>query len=430
MTVELAIRPAETIRYKRKAHKKSRLGCRNCKLRRIKCDETRPSCNKCVDFGVLCNRDQSVGDLQPLGAQGSAIGFITSQKEFKTADPTANRMMIRMISENLEQGRVKDPSQRSYANCKVVGFGQGDFERLQRFQCRVIETTGPLVATRVWQKLTIGMASAHPFLMHLVQTLTLVHDRYIQPDVGRNPRLIMLERYHSVEAAAIMQQKLSNPLRDEDRDALWGAAFLLGIIAAGSIEVTDPEDAWPFRPSSPSDLEWIRMSSGKKAIYDLVQPFREGSVYSGLQTMFNQHAPQYETKNRTMFNFVYPSMVKLCDLDDEDLDIENSNPYHSAIHNLAPLLDNEISDATLVPYLSYVGFMEEAFTQLLDVKDPRAMLILAYWFSKVCHGRWWIARRASIEGRAICIYLTRFYSNWTEIQHLLWFPKSNLGMLD
>ena len=82
-------------RRKRRTHQKSRRGCRNCKLRRVKvrthrsrficllqlgfeeriiaditsckCDEARPGCKKCSNFGVSCNYDDpNAPDLQTI----------------------------------------------------------------------------------------------------------------------------------------------------------------------------------------------------------------------------------------------------------------------------------------------------------------------------------------------------------------------------
>lgn len=39
---------------KRKFHKKSRYGCSTCKKRRVKCDENKPACNKCVNLKLEC----------------------------------------------------------------------------------------------------------------------------------------------------------------------------------------------------------------------------------------------------------------------------------------------------------------------------------------------------------------------------------------
>ncbi|PLB48726.1 hypothetical protein P170DRAFT_455630 [Aspergillus steynii IBT 23096] len=38
----------------RRAHRKTRTGCTNCKRRRIKCDEQKPSCSKCIQRGFRC----------------------------------------------------------------------------------------------------------------------------------------------------------------------------------------------------------------------------------------------------------------------------------------------------------------------------------------------------------------------------------------
>lgn len=73
---------------KSRVHRKSRGGCRNCKLRSIKvrrlyhmfeffcerldiqatnlgqCDLFRPQCKRCVGYGVLCNYEQEYDELQ------------------------------------------------------------------------------------------------------------------------------------------------------------------------------------------------------------------------------------------------------------------------------------------------------------------------------------------------------------------------------
>ncbi|KAI0406301.1 C6 zinc finger protein [Xylaria palmicola] len=45
---------AQKTRLERRGHTKSRRGCYNCKRRRIKCQETRPSCGHCLKTGLKC----------------------------------------------------------------------------------------------------------------------------------------------------------------------------------------------------------------------------------------------------------------------------------------------------------------------------------------------------------------------------------------
>lgn len=51
--------------FKRKFHSKSRMGCLTCKRRRVKCDETRPSCKNCVRMKLVCGYTESRDSEEP-----------------------------------------------------------------------------------------------------------------------------------------------------------------------------------------------------------------------------------------------------------------------------------------------------------------------------------------------------------------------------
>jgi hypothetical protein len=64
----------------------------------------------------------------------------------------------------------------------------------------------------------------------------------------------------------------------------------------------------------------------------------------------------------------------------------------------------------------------------LEAKDHRALLLLAYWFAKVCNTSvWWLDRRATLECQAICLYLER-YSTDVVVHDLLEFPRAKCGI--
>ncbi|KPI39061.1 uncharacterized protein AB675_4624 [Cyphellophora attinorum] len=48
---------------KRKFHHKSKAGCRTCKIRRVKCDETKPLCNRCRRLGITCDGYQTLSAI-------------------------------------------------------------------------------------------------------------------------------------------------------------------------------------------------------------------------------------------------------------------------------------------------------------------------------------------------------------------------------
>ncbi|KAL4968472.1 Zn(II)2Cys6 transcription factor domain-containing protein [Aspergillus stella-maris] len=64
----------------RKPHTKSRLGCANCKRRRIKCDEGKPACRNCLRHSVECDYTpgQPISHAEWSDADKDALTFISS----------------------------------------------------------------------------------------------------------------------------------------------------------------------------------------------------------------------------------------------------------------------------------------------------------------------------------------------------------------
>ncbi|KAB8247759.1 C6 transcription factor [Aspergillus flavus] len=62
-----------TRKLARKSHCKSRLGCQNCKRRRVKCDEIRPQCSNCIRHAIDCDFNSQSRDPSRPSAEGSPI---------------------------------------------------------------------------------------------------------------------------------------------------------------------------------------------------------------------------------------------------------------------------------------------------------------------------------------------------------------------
>lgn len=254
--------------------------------------------------------------------------------------------------------------------------------------------------------------------------LTAMHDRYLITTT--NTKQTAIESFHCARAAALFNQKLSMALEPPDRDALWATAILLAAIGFFSIDTTTLEETWPLRRSSCCDLEWLKMEDGVVAMWKATSPYRPGSAFHCLAS---DHDKDYlsETSTKPGVDGFPNHFVDLCDMD--HLSDSDNNPYHRAVSNLTPLLEIECNSATMLRFFSFTGTMHPNFKKLLEHKDPRALLLLAYWYALVCQSHWWIARRATLECRAICIYLETYYTSDDLIQRLLPFPKSRCDVL-
>ena len=263
------------------------------------------------------------------------------------------------------------------------------------------------------------MKDRHPFLMHAILALTLMHDRSLS--VPSTTKQSPIEAFHWYQAAALFNSKLSKPIQPSERAALWTTAALLGLMAFCHIEAETPEEAWPLKAPSFSDLEWLRMIDGKMEIWKITQPLTADSVF---QAMAPAQADDFLPAPLTgpqldslPFEFVElyglhaPSVVDI-------------NPYYTAASSLAHTLEIDSILSTILNFWSFTSHMRPDYKRLLEQKDPRALLLLACWYAKVCKSRHWcIWRRAALECQAICIYLEKYHPHDTSIQKLLQFPS-------
>ena len=259
--------------------------------------------------------------------------------------------------------------------------------------------------------------------MHVIQTITAIHDRYISTALT-SPQTVD-EIYHLSRAAALFAKKLSIPVKPCDRDGLWATAALLGIISMSWIEATDVEEAWPLSKPDPSDLDWIRMSGCKVAIWEITNPLRPDSVFHVMADDYRNGSLFTGDPKHNLEHFP-PAFLNLFELDESSTSI--NNPYYTASMDLALILNMEDQPNTF-RYLGMITHMDPDYKALLMRRDPRALLLMGYWYVVVIKIGWWLERRALLECQAICLYLDRYHPDETLIQELLTFPKMQCGLM-
>ncbi|RFU27620.1 hypothetical protein B7463_g8707, partial [Scytalidium lignicola] len=404
---------------KRKAHKKSRGGCRNCKLRRIKCDEARPDCQRCVAFRVSCNYNAKTPDLHTGPDQ---------VLEFDT--PATNTVMKPTLKPPRPFNRSSLPmSIHAYPfvigdKDHIIELDARSLDRFKRFQVRTVLTVGTPNGSQLFQKIMPQLAFAHPYLMHIVQAITAAHDRYLSPSSPSKQSFI--ESYHLSWGTALFSAKLSGPLEESDRDPLWASAALLGAVVSSAIEASTPEEAWPLKKPESTDLEWLKMSESKSVIWQLTDPLRDTSLFrpvSGDWTTDLFRLPQPPSRGT---EGVLPAFISVFELD--EYSTADNNPYYTEVHGISTLLNLPRNRSTVIRFLSFASHMQPEFKILMQKKDHRALLLLSYWYAMVIEGLWWIARRARLECQAICLYLERECINDRDIFELLEYPKIGCGL--
>jgi hypothetical protein len=364
-------------------------------------------CEKCLEFGVTCNYDASIPDLQPRPGLTEGISI---DSKLQNPPLCGNQPLLDMINVYLNVDRSAPFEKRA-----ALRLDYTDLARLERFQSRTVLSMGTARTAAYFQKEMVKLVASHRFLMHMIQSVTASHDRFL---AGRTlSAQSEVEVYHMSQGIKGFQHKLSNPVRPEDRDSLLVAATLVGVVTCFSLEASSVEGMWPLQDSH---LSWLDLSDGKKSIWRIVDPLRPDSIWKPLAEMYE--------RDHILGERAYPSVLSVFDHLLSDDDSSPEKPYHRSASYLITLLDLDCTDATWMRFVAFIAHVDPNFKVGLRNKDPWALLMLAYWYMKVCRGPWWTAARAILGGQAICLYLERYHSDDAAIQRAVRCPKKELDI--
>ncbi|CAG9991078.1 unnamed protein product [Clonostachys byssicola] len=374
----------------RKPTRRSRYGCRNCKLRKLKCDETKPQCRRCCSFGVVCNFILSISDLQPI-----ADDSIRPSVPLKGAVPRPSMANAVWTSDNTYFYQL---------NVKCQDF-------LTRYLGQSLITPDDPSMVEVNRKL-LALTFTHPYLMHASLAVALAYDRHLNssPDGRRSVE----ECYHRAQSTALFNRRLREPIQTGDKDPIWGTAAALALLSFATPDTCSPEESWPLKSSGPSDLEWLRMSNGKMSLWRITDPLRPDSLFHVMAPAFAQmNSPLPDVG---IYGIPVP-LASVCNLDNSSTD--ESNPYFKVAHAVSQVLDLPDSQVTTGEIGVFPRSIHDSFKYLLLERDPVALLLLYLWYRKASRSMWWVELRARVECPAICLYLRTYHKEYHAVHEFL-----------
>ncbi|KAM6481747.1 hypothetical protein HDV62DRAFT_69560 [Trichoderma sp. SZMC 28011] len=168
----------------RRGHFKSRLGCFNCKRRRVKCNELRPSCSPCCRLGLNCS--------YPTPASSSSASSSSTSSSSSLAPRAA-----------------------------LSGLALEDLRFYHQFLLAAFPTL-PLKAKDVWMD-AAAMSHQYDYLAHAVLGLGASHLSQ-HGNVDYTSQALQ----HRVTAMKLVNEQLDHPpTKPADQDALFAAVICL-----------------------------------------------------------------------------------------------------------------------------------------------------------------------------------------------------------
>ncbi|KAH7338498.1 hypothetical protein BKA66DRAFT_435315 [Pyrenochaeta sp. MPI-SDFR-AT-0127] len=357
--------------HSRKAHQKSRGGCYECKQRRKKCDEARPSCTRCLEKHTEC-KYIAVGRPVHLSNQAKE----STPRISTLLWPVARSPPVLTASDHA-QHTPKDLLLLDYF-INNVGVSVAGPEYSHTFTVQVID-----------------IAKEVPFLMHAMLALSACQ---LQHTVADGSPYRLPEALHTHLASQGLRQAVGHMNTVKDMDSVLTSAMLLNCLAFCYADWRDEEvDVNTSRPS----WNWLRIQTGLKDLLIETKPFHCESIWMPMfiatKTFAITEPPQNDLDIR---------LAKFCGIVSDSSDIDN--PYFEFYTQLAPLVIRKPDIYYLRMYSNAIGGIDQKFVELLEKEDSKAMVLFAHWLALMCSCiTWWITRRTSRECWMICRILDK-----------------------
>jgi hypothetical protein len=252
--------------------------------------------------------------------------------------------------------------------------------------------------------------------MHGLVATSMCHLRYLQPN--NNHASLRSEAYHWQQAITLFQKQLSSP-KPEKMDAVISTCMILTILAFTADN--KPSASWIFSPQASSS--WLFVQGGMYALKTHYPVQLSESIWNPVfmdADDFNGSALIQEPG----LGSIPKAFADLCDIDSSSTG--RTNPYHEALRILTELMKLEYVSANFAKFVYFMTAIKGKYVSLIYAKDPRALLIMGYWFGILCKiDQWWVRDRANLECRSICLFLED--SDDPRIVKLLEFPAEACG---
>jgi Fungal Zn(2)-Cys(6) binuclear cluster domain len=195
----------------RRHHSKSRTGCTVCKKRRIKCDETKPACRQCVDYGRQCSF--LITGLQAVAGE--------PQQQHAHGRDASKDELFEQIWEKLQP------------QAELCTLGELSIQKacLQTLLSHFIGCEDEWLAAPTFQQILqqhgVQLGLRSDYLLHAILAVTASHLHYLDPTKAE---LELIYGFHNSCSLRLYREKLNN-IQPEDADALFACGAIHTILA-------------------------------------------------------------------------------------------------------------------------------------------------------------------------------------------------------
>ncbi|KAF4546215.1 putative c6 zinc finger protein [Lasiodiplodia theobromae] len=363
----------------RKSHRKSRLGCKNCKQRRIKCDEQKPSCTNCIKHSIPC--DYNTNNAGPAAAPRLLASRPITPAATGTSTPP-----------------TPFPGSPSNNNLNIPLYTTTELELLHNYYISTAPSLSSNPAlSHFWRADVPKLSFSWPCLLNGLFSISALHLARFRPE-SRDTYLAQADVYWD------RALRSATPLLEAINDANYHAVYVFSILAAfyllGKGPRADDDDFLAFdgQLSAAGTLLHIRSTRVIIESADSEAALRNGPVAVlfdvGMRHIARWLLPDRENEHALVqeLRFIHAYLEPEDESDVYVNEIDNlSRSFHAVAAERASSGGGGGGVSTQVVFV-WLYKLSDEFLDCLRQREPMALTIFAYFvvLLKELEGAWYL----------------------------------------
>ncbi|KAG5982180.1 hypothetical protein E4U55_002222 [Claviceps digitariae] len=381
--------------YAKRPHKKSRTGCQNCKTRKVKCDEERPSCQACILRKETCVYVVPFRHMAPpQKTSRSASNSSRTSRTSRTSRPESCASSDEATPD--DQSLIAPVAVVHEPVASLPGYDPVDMKIIWHFMTNTCSSfsTGGGTSQDVMRVHVMKHAFDARFLLRSVLALSCLHARTCTgEEVGD------VARHHFYQNESLQEYRLAI-------EAAEPRTF--GALLANSLLVTATSSEAFRDPAAPDlyILQWLLVWRGIGVILD--RTHRSALSSTGLTQLF--HRPSMNLKEAASYVPQHLTRMVLS-IEPQDADHSHKATYMYGLHYLGSLYQHlrqgGLNPVMKLRIITWFTFLPSNLVDLFREKRERALVILAHYavFLKFTTSTWWLVGVGDRSLRDICTHL-------------------------
>lgn len=363
----------------KRTHKKSRFGCANCKLRKVKCDEGRPACRACKMRRTKCEYGAVAPRRSPPQSSASSAVDPTASTAPSECEIVPRPAIVGQPLFCLPSADALDMKLLwFYTSSTYKSLSYADDQ--QRYMDDTLQT------------IVVQHAFEAPFLMDSLLELASLHMRSLgqAPDPTR-------ARMYQARSLEGYRRAIQNP-QPSTYGGLLANSVLRPLLATQLFR-----DAAASSSKRLHILDWMLLWRGVPSIIDLTSIASISK--NGMEALFSR--PPVPTDASVTAAIPKELLLMVSFMDRDDPDLAEMQAYQEGLRELGSLFEtlSRGMDSTMV--LRITSWATGSVDRLVDLARagrPRALVILAYYacFLKLLQDIWWLAGVGNQSIDSIC----------------------------